>query len=106
MHRVYNQSDIDILDTVACLNATGMRLEDMRKYIANASQGTVDAYDQVALLKTQHARLELEQKHITLRLAYVQLKIEYWKAYEQNNATRLQDILVRAKGLAQELKKV
>lgn len=27
-HRIYSQRDVDILDTVACLNATGMKLEE------------------------------------------------------------------------------
>src|SRR5688572_15231862 len=66
-HRVYSQSDIDILDTVACLNATGMKLENMKAYIANANQGNVDAYEQVALLRAQHARLEEEERYIQLR---------------------------------------
>jgi DNA-binding transcriptional MerR regulator len=105
-HRVYNQLDIDILDTVACLNATGMKLEDMKTYIANASHGNVDAYEQVALLKAQQQRLEEEAQHIHLRREYVRLKIEYWKAYERNDGKQVEEIASQARELADDLKKV
>lgn len=105
-HRVYSQSDIDILDTIACLNATGMKLEDMKAYIANASSGDVDAYEQVALLQAQQARLDEEERHIQLRRKYVRLKIEYWKAYERGDKKRVDDIANQAVLLAVELKKV
>lgn len=105
-HRVYDQSDIDVLDTVACLNATGMKLDDMKKYIANASQNDVDAYEQVSLLKAQKERLDAEERHILLRREYVSLKIEYWKAYERADEKRVEEIAAQAKSLAENLKKV
>ena len=105
-HRAYSQSDIDMLDTIACLNATGMKLDDMKAYIANASQGTVDAYEQVSLLKAQQDRLDEEERHIKLRKEYVGIKIEYWKAYERKDEKKVQEIASRARQLAKDLKKV
>jgi len=105
-HRAYSQSDIDMLDTIACLNATGMKLDDMKAYIANASQGTVDAYEQVSLLKAQQDRLDEEERHIKLRKEYVGIKIEYWKAYERKDEKKVHEIASRARQLAKDLKKV
>lgn len=105
-HRVYAQSDMDILDTVACLNATGMKLEDMKKYIANATSDVTDAYEQVALLKAQKAKLDEEERQISLRRQYVSLKIDYWKAYERGDKKRVEEISAQAKSLANDLKKV
>ena len=105
-HRVYDQSDVDMLDTIACLNATGMKLDDMKTYIANASKKNIDAYEQVALLKAQQERLEEEERHIKIRKDYVNLKIEYWKAYERKDEKQVQEIARRARQLAEELKKV
>jgi DNA-binding transcriptional MerR regulator len=105
-HRVYSQLDVDVLDTVACLNATGMKLEDMKTYISNLSGSEVDTYEQVALLKAQKARLDEEERHILLRREYVSLKIEYWKAYERGDKKRVQEIAIQAKSLADDLKKV
>ena len=105
-HRVYGQSDIDILDTVACLNATGMKLEDMKKYISNLSDGDVDNYEQVALLKAQQKRLDEQERHLKVQKDYVALKIEYWKARESGNEARANAIAAQARTLAEELKKV
>ena len=104
-HRMYNQRDIDILDTVACLNATGMKIEDMKTYINNVASGNVDAYEQVALLKKQQIRLDEEERHIQIRREYVKLKIEYWKAFERDDKARAKEISGRAKALAADLKK-
>lgn len=105
-HRVYNQADLNILDTVACLNATGMKLEDMKRYIANLSDGAIDTYEQVGLLTTQQEKLAEEERHIKLRREYVSLKIEYWKAVERSDITRVSEIAIQARELATELKKV
>ena len=105
-HRIYNQGDVDILDTVACLSATGMKLDDMKSYIANVNSGNVDPYEQVALLKTQQARLDEEERNVRLRREYVKIKIEYWKAIEKKDEERVQEITRRARELAKDLKKV
>ena len=103
-HRVYQQSDLDVLDTIACLNATGMALEDMRAYISNASEGDVDFDKQVDLLQTQAERLEVEAEHIKLRQRYVELKIEYWELAKRGDEKRLREVSAQAKQLARELK--
>jgi DNA-binding transcriptional MerR regulator len=105
-HRVYSQSDLDVLDTIACLNATGMALEDMRTYISNATESEVDFDKQVDLLQIQAERLKLEAEHIKLRQRYVELKIEYWEVAKRGDAKRLREVSARAKQLAQDLKKV
>src|SRR4051812_32704171 len=105
-HRLYSQSDVDMLDTIACLNATGMKLEDMKTYMANASHKNTDAYEQVALLKAQQARLIEEERHIKLRMEYIGLKIKYWKAYESKREEQMHEIGIQARRLAQDLKRV
>lgn len=105
-HRAFSQRDIDILDTIACLNATGMALDDMRSYIANLSDNETHVDDQVALLKRQKERLDVEEQHIQLRREYVDLKILYWDAVKNRNEKRIHSIATQAKELAKDLKKV
>lgn len=105
-HRTYTQADIDILDTIACLNATGMKLDAMRVYIANLTGATTNADDQISLLQAQQDRLKEEERQITLRKEYVKLKIEYWKAYKNASEERKADIAGKAKALVKELKKL
>lgn len=104
-HRTYSQRDIDVLDTIACLNATGMKLDDMRTYIANLSDDATPFDDQIALLKAQQERLIEEARYVQLRRKYVDLKIEYWEAVKSGNEARAQQISAQAKQLARELKK-
>jgi DNA-binding transcriptional MerR regulator len=105
-HRAFSQRDIDVLDTIACLNATGMALDDMRSYIANLSDNETHVDDQVALLKRQKERLDVEERHIQLRREYVDLKILYWDAVKNRNEKRIHSIATQAKELAKDLKKV
>ena len=104
-HRTYSQRDIDVLDTIACLNATGMKLDDMRMYITNLSDDAVPFDDQIELLKAQQERLTEEARYVQLRREYVELKIDYWEAAKSHNDTRVQQIAAKAKQLARELKK-
>lgn len=105
-HRVYSQADVNTLDTIACLNATGMKLEDMKTYIANASDGAAHADDQMELLRAQGVRLDVEARHIAQRRRYVELKIRYWQAVKAQDDGQLLTIGAAAKELAGELKKV
>lgn len=105
-HRVYSQPDVDMLDTIACLNATGMKLDDMKTYITNGFSENADAYELVALLKAQQNRLDDEEQQIKLRKEYVNLKIEYWKAYEHKDEKRVKEMARQARQLAKDLKKV
>lgn len=95
-----------MLDTIACLNATGMKLDDMKAYIANGFGENADAYGQVALLRSQLEKLQEEEWHIKLRKEYVGMKIEYWKAYERKDDKRVAEIAEQARKLANDLKKV
>lgn len=105
-HRLYSHADVNVLDTIACLNATGMKLEDMKTYIANTFDGEAHADDQMDLLRAQQARLDNEARHIEQRRQYVELKIRYWQAVKTHDSEQLQAISAAAKVLARELKKV
>jgi hypothetical protein len=94
-----------VLDAIACLNATGMKLDDMRAYIANSTSDSIPIDDQIALLKAQQERLIEEARYVQLRREYVELKIEYWEAVKSHDEARVRQIAGKAKQLAQELKK-
>jgi DNA-binding transcriptional MerR regulator len=105
-HRVYLESDLDQLTSVACLAATGMSIGDMRRYVANAPPGASAASDQVALLSEQQRRLATEAEQLALRQRYVALKIDYWHAVEAGDDARVQRISADARALADDLKRV
>lgn len=105
-HRVYLESDLDQLTSVACLAATGMSIGDMKQYVANGPLGASAAQEQVALLTEQQQRLTVEADQLELRQRYVALKIQYWHAIEQGDDALAQQISGEARQLANGLKRV
>ena len=105
-HRVYLESDLDQLTSVACLAATGMSIGDMRQYVANAPRGASAAAEQIALLSEQQQRLAAEAEQLALRQRYVALKIDYWHAVEARDDVLAEQISADARALADGLKRV
>jgi DNA-binding transcriptional MerR regulator len=103
-HRVYNEHDVDFAIAIACLNATGMSLEDMRTYLKNRSLGAQAANEQVALLENQKQRLADEAHYLELRQRYVDIKIAYWKAVASGDTQQIEVTRERTYAIAQELK--
>ena len=103
-HRVYDEDDLDQLMWVACLVATGMSVNDMRRYVANGVLGPSAAAHQVELLAAQERRLALDAEHVALRQRYVGLKIAYWKAIDAGETARAEEIADKARMLAGALK--
>ena len=103
-HRVYDDEDLDQLMWVSCLAATGMSVSDMRLYLANNRLGAQAAADQRRLLEEQQARLATEAEALALRRRYVALKIDYWQAVADGDATRSEQLSGRARELADELR--
>src|SRR5437016_12540975 len=66
-HRVYNEHDVNFAVAIACLNATGMGLEDMRTYLKNRNLGVQAADEQVEMLETQKRRLAEESRSLDIR---------------------------------------
>lgn len=103
-HRVYNENDVNFAIAIACLNATGMSLENMRTYLKNRSLGAEAANEQVALLETQKRHLAEEAHALKLRQRYVDIKIAYWKAVASGDIQQIEATREQAYALAQELK--
>ena len=89
---------------IACLNATGMSLEDMRTYLKNRSLGAQAAAEQVELLETQQRHLAEEARALELRRRYVDSKIAYWQAVASGDTPQIEATRERTHALARELK--
>jgi DNA-binding transcriptional MerR regulator len=103
-HRVYDEADLDQLVAVSCLSATGMSLDDMRTYLANAQLGPAAAADQQALLQQQAQHLAAEAERLVLRRRYLDLKVAYWQAVIDGDPQRRDQVGAEASRLADELR--
>ncbi|WP_408896831.1 MerR family transcriptional regulator [Nocardioides sp. R1-1] len=104
-HRVYTEDDLDLLTWVACLNATGMSVSDMKQYVANGAAGAAAAGQQVDLLTAQRDRLAREAELLAVRRRYVDLKIDYWRAVADGDDAHAASLSAQARALADALKK-
>jgi DNA-binding transcriptional MerR regulator len=84
-HRRYGPADLAKLETLACLRAAGMPVDQMRRYFELRSEGTGSAAELQALLSAH--LLELHRRMAALRqhINYVELKVEYWRAVEAHD---------------------
>jgi DNA-binding transcriptional MerR regulator len=81
-HRRYSPADLAKLETLACLRATGMSIEQMRRYFELRTGGTGAAAELQALLAAHLAALERRKAALQTHIEYVALKIDYWHAVE------------------------
>ena len=81
-HRRYGPADLARLETLACLRATGMPIEQMRRYFALRARGPAAAAEQQALIAAHLAELQRRMAALQAHIAYVEHKIAYWRAVE------------------------
>jgi len=78
--REYSEDDVNLVIAVACLNATGFSIDDMRTYLDNRQLGDAGANAQIELLSGQLSHLQDEMHYAQLRIEYVQSKVKFWKS--------------------------
>lgn len=84
-HRRYGEDDMQDLESLACLRATGVGIADMRAYQHNRSRGRAAAGDQRDLLLRHAERVEAEIAVQRRRLAYLRAKAEMWDARDRDD---------------------
>jgi MerR family transcriptional regulator, copper efflux regulator len=85
-HRRYGQTDLQTLEALACLRATGMGIEDMRTYQANLARRHETAAQQRDLLLRHAERIEAEIIAQHARLHYLREKAALWDARDRGDA--------------------
>lgn len=103
-HRVYTDDDLDRLTWVACPNATGMSVSDIR-YVANGALGPAGAKQQIRLLTAHQESWCWKLSSSLCGSGTSPLKIDYWHAVEAGDDARVHRLSNEARALADELKK-
>lgn len=91
-HRRYSAEDIARLQTLACLRAAGMPLDQMRRYFELIGQGEKAAPLQHSMLVAQRRVLEDRMRELEGHIAYLDRKIEYWRAVQAGDRRRAAEI--------------
>ncbi|MFI7587375.1 MerR family transcriptional regulator [Spongisporangium articulatum] len=85
-HRMYGADDVRVVQTLSCLRAVGMGIEDMRRYVANLERRGETAAEQRDLLLQHAERVEEEMAAKRVRLAYLRAKAAMWDARDRQDA--------------------
>lgn len=102
--RVYSEDDVNLVVAVACLNATGFSIEDMKTYLDNRELGDAGANAQIELLGGQLKHLEDERHYAELRIQYVKAKVDFWKATVNKDAAEIERLRKETYAIADKLK--
>lgn len=90
-HRRYRSEDIAKIETLACLRAVGMPIEQMRKYFELAKNGKDAAGELKAMLETQRTVLQERMLQMQKNLDYVDYKITFWSEIEAGNEEKAKE---------------
>lgn len=84
-HRRYDAGTVQTLEALACLRATGMGIDEMRRYRQHLL--TADATAERELFERHVERVDHELEALTLRREYLREKVALWSARERGDRT-------------------
>jgi MerR family copper efflux transcriptional regulator len=102
-HRIYGDSDLQTLEALACLRATGMGIEEMRIYRDNLGRRHESAAEQRDLLLRHAERIEAEIVVQHARLDYLREKAGVWDARDRGDTDAEAERMQRATDAASRL---
>jgi len=105
-HRRYREDDVDTLQALACLRATGVGVEDMRRYQANRSRGHEAAGEQRDLLLRHAERIEAQIATLHIHLDYLRAKASLWDARDHGDSAAEAEASMRVVDMYPRLEQV
>ena len=104
-HRRYSEEDLRIIEAMACLRATGMSIEDMRKYRDLLQEGAGGAKQQVELFEAHRQKLEIELAKKQEHLRYLEYKVALWRAILAGEDVNMNEIAMHTADMAKQFAK-
>lgn len=103
-HRRYSVDTIGVVETLSCLRASGLSLEDMRQYLQQRERGDEAAAEQKALFMAHAEKVAEEIRQLQIRQRYLSGKVEYWDARLNGDRELAERIAAQNHEIAKELK--
>lgn len=77
-HRRYSERDLDWLEMITKLRATGMPIREVRRYAELVRAGDGNEEERLALLRTHRRRVQAQLDTMTAYLGAIDMKISYY----------------------------
>ncbi|WP_412988407.1 MerR family transcriptional regulator [Pediococcus siamensis] len=87
-YREFTEGDLQLLHTVCCLKNTGMKIKDIRRYIAYVMQGPKTVDERRALLQEHRTAVLEKQQEIQRNLAEIDFKLSLYSASDAEDLVR------------------
>ncbi|WP_402466016.1 MerR family transcriptional regulator [Isoptericola aurantiacus] len=94
-HRHYDEGDAIQIVTIACLRATGMSIDEMRRYFELNEIGLPAAAEQIELFEQHKASVRQQITRLEHQLEYLDGKVAYWRALERGDQVQAKAIGTR-----------
>ncbi|WP_236064806.1 MerR family transcriptional regulator [Reticulibacter mediterranei] len=103
-HRRYSAEMARRLETLACLRASGLSLDDMRQYLRLREHGRESAAEQKALFQAHAEKVAEEIRLLRVRQRFLDGKVAYWDAQMKGDTELAEQIAAQNQEIAKELK--
>ena len=103
-HRRYSADTVRRLETLACLRASGLSLDDMRQYLRLREHGREAAAEQKALFQAHVEKVAEQIRQLEIRQRFLNGKVAYWDAQMQGDTELAGQIAAQNQEIAKELK--
>jgi DNA-binding transcriptional MerR regulator len=92
------------VETLACLRASGLSLDDMRQYLRLREHGREAAAEQKALFQAHVEKVAEEIRQLEIRQRFLDGKVAYWDAQMKGDTELAEQIAARNQEIAKDLK--
>jgi DNA-binding transcriptional MerR regulator len=103
-HRRYSEETAQRVESLACLRASGLSLDDMRRCLQLRQRGDEGAAEQKALFEAHAQKVAEEIRQLQIRQRYLDGKVAYWDARMRGDLQRAEQIAQANQEIARELK--
>ena len=84
-NRVFEDSDLEWLNIIVCLRATGMSIERIKHYLALAQDGDETVPERYEMMKAQQAQTLQEIKDLQQHLTTINFKVAHYAELMENH---------------------
>ena len=103
-HRCYSAETAQRVEALACLRASGLSLDDMRRYLRLRERGDEAAAEQKALFAAHAEKVAEEIRQLQIRQRYLSGKVADFDARMKGDLQRAEQIAQENQEIAKELK--
>ncbi len=103
-HRRYSADTTQVVETLSCLRASGLSLDEMRQYLRLRERGNEAAAEQKALFLAHAEEVADQIRQLEIRQRFLSGKVAYWDARLNGDMKLAEQIAAQNQEIAKDLK--